>query len=51
MLNCEPIMNHTQATDLSSPEFGDSLAGIAAAIALSVLLASLAFTLASWPGP
>ena len=47
MLNIEPIMNQTQVPAL--PEFGDSLLGILAAIALSVVLASLAFALANWP--
>lgn len=53
MLNCEPIMNYTQATDATgavrAPEFGDSLAGILAAIALAGLLSGLALALAHWP--
>ena len=47
MLNIEPIMNQTQVTAL--PEFGDSLLGILAAIALSVLLAGAAWGFANWP--
>ena len=47
MLNCEPIMNLTQASE--APAFGDSLAGILIALVVAVGLAGFALALSHWP--